>query len=83
MITHQPVNNHDDMRNVADNILREVGLSLGEEHQIVKPNLITGMTAFGELTKAGSQVEGMKTPQYWDDPLLYMPGSSKLEWLPR
>ena len=30
MITHQPVNNHDDMRNVADNILREVGLSIGD-----------------------------------------------------
>ena len=57
--------------------------SLGEEHQIKKPNLITGMTAFGELTKAGSQVEGMKTPQYWEDPLLYVPGSSKLEWLPQ
>ena len=57
--------------------------SLGEEHQIMKPNLITGMTAYGEFTKPGSQVEGMKTPQYWDDPLIHVPGSSKLEWLPR
>ena len=30
MIIDQPVNNHDDMRNVADNILREVGLSIGD-----------------------------------------------------
>ena len=30
MITDQPVNNHDDLRNVADNILREVGLSIGD-----------------------------------------------------
>jgi hypothetical protein len=35
----------------------------------------------GEFTKAGSQVEGMKTPQYWEDPLLYVPGSCKPEWL--
>ena len=26
---------------------------LGPEHQIMKPNLITGQTAFGELTKPG------------------------------
>ena len=56
---------------------------LGEEHQIVKPNLITGMTAYGEFTKPGSQVEGMKTPQFWDDPLLHVLGSCKPEWLPR
>jgi len=55
--------------------------SLGKEHQIMKPNLITGMTAFGELTKAGSQVEMSKTPQSWDDPLLHVPGSCKPEWL--
>jgi hypothetical protein len=41
------------------------------------------MTAYGEFTKPGSQVEGMKTPQHWDDPLLHVPGSCKLEWLPR
>jgi crotonobetainyl-CoA:carnitine CoA-transferase CaiB-like acyl-CoA transferase len=55
--------------------------NLGEEHQIMKPNLITGMTAFGELTKAGSQVEMSKTPQSWADPLLYVPGSCKPEWV--
>lgn len=55
--------------------------NLGEEHQIVKPNLITGMTAFGELTKAGSQVDMSKTPQSWADPLLYVPGSCKPEWV--
>jgi crotonobetainyl-CoA:carnitine CoA-transferase CaiB-like acyl-CoA transferase len=54
---------------------------LGSEHQIMKPNLITGMTAFGELTKPGSQVEMSKTPQSWDDPLLHVPGSCKPEWL--
>jgi crotonobetainyl-CoA:carnitine CoA-transferase CaiB-like acyl-CoA transferase len=54
--------------------------NLGEEHQIMKPNLVTGMTPFGEYTRAGSQVEGMKTPQYWDDPMLYVPGSCKPEW---
>ncbi|MFA9476268.1 MAG: CoA transferase, partial [Filomicrobium sp.] len=56
---------------------------LGPEHQIVKPNLITGQTPFGELTKPGSQVEMSKTPQFWDDPLLYVPGSCKPEWLDR
>ncbi|MCH9816574.1 MAG: CoA transferase [Actinomycetia bacterium] len=55
--------------------------SLGEDHQIVKPNLITGMTAFGEFTKAASQVDGMTTPQYWEDPLLRVPGSDKPEWI--
>ncbi len=54
--------------------------NLGKEHQIMEPNLITGMTAFGELTKAGSQVEMSKTPQSWDDPLLYVQGSCKPEW---
>lgn len=53
---------------------------LGEEHQIMKPNLVTGPTAFGEYTRAGSQVEMSKTPQYWDDPMLYVPGSCKPEW---
>ena len=55
--------------------------SLGEEHQIVKPNLIKGMTGFGELIKPGSQVDMSKTPQSWADPLLHVPGTSKLEWL--
>ena len=56
---------------------------LGPEHQIVKPNLITGQTPFGELTKPGSQIEMSKTPQFWDDPLLYVTGSCKPEWLDR
>jgi len=55
--------------------------NLGEEHQIMKPNLITGMTAYGEFTKAGSQVEMSKTPQSWDDPMLFVPGSCKPEWV--
>jgi crotonobetainyl-CoA:carnitine CoA-transferase CaiB-like acyl-CoA transferase len=55
--------------------------NLGKEHQIMKPNLITGMTAYGELTKPGSQVEMSKTPQSWDDPLIYVPGSCKAEWI--
>ena len=54
--------------------------NLGPEHQIMKPNLQTGMTPFGEFTRAGSQVEKMKTPQFWDDPMLYVPGSSLPEW---
>tara|TARA_R110000850_G_scaffold49672_16_gene122325 strand:- start:4277 stop:4465 length:189 start_codon:yes stop_codon:yes gene_type:complete len=28
MIFHQPVGNHDDRRKVADNMLREIGMSL-------------------------------------------------------
>ena len=55
--------------------------NLGPEHEIMKPNLITGQTAFGEFTKAGSQVEMSKTPQSWPDPLLHVPGSCKPEWL--
>ncbi len=54
--------------------------SLGAEHQIMKPNLVTGMTPFGEYTRAGSQVEMSKTPQDWDDPMLYVPGSCLPEW---
>lgn len=37
---------------------------LGLEHQIMESNLVTGMTAFGEYTRAGSQVEMSKTPQF-------------------
>jgi crotonobetainyl-CoA:carnitine CoA-transferase CaiB-like acyl-CoA transferase len=54
---------------------------MGPEHQIMKPELITGMTGFGEFTKPGSQVEMSKTPQSWDDPILTVPGSGTLEWL--
>jgi crotonobetainyl-CoA:carnitine CoA-transferase CaiB-like acyl-CoA transferase len=55
--------------------------NLGEEHQIMKPELVTGMTAFGEFTRAASQVEMSKTPQFWDDPLLYMQGSGQPKWM--
>jgi hypothetical protein len=44
--------------------------NLGEEHQIMKPELVTGMTASGEFTRAASQVDMSKTPQYWEEPLL-------------
>lgn len=54
---------------------------LGPEHQIMKPNLVTGPTAFGEYTRPGSQVEMSKTPQFWADPMLHIPGSCKPEWL--
>jgi len=65
------LNDKDDIANLAN---------LGPDHQIMKPNLIKGMTAFGELIKAGSQVEGMKTPQSWDDPMLHVPGSNFPVW---
>ena len=55
--------------------------NLGEEHQIMTPELVTGMTAFGEFTRPASQVEMSKTPQFWDDPLLYMQGSGRPEWV--
>jgi hypothetical protein len=58
----------------------EVLETLGEEHQIMKPDLVTGMTAFGEYTRPASQVEMSKTPQFWDDPMLYMQGASLPEW---
>ena len=54
--------------------------NLGEEHQILKPELVTGMTAFGEYTRPASQVEMSKTPQFWDDPMLYIQGSCLPEW---
>jgi crotonobetainyl-CoA:carnitine CoA-transferase CaiB-like acyl-CoA transferase len=55
--------------------------NLGEEHQIMEPNLVTGTTAFGEFTRAASQVEMSKTPQFWDDPLLHMLGANQPVWL--
>ncbi|MHB8233745.1 MAG: CoA transferase, partial [Solirubrobacteraceae bacterium] len=55
---------------------------LGAEHQIQTPNLVTGTTPFGELTRLGSQVEMSRTPEYWTDPILVPPGSSRAEWLP-
>lgn len=65
MTLDQPVNNHDDMRKVTDNVLCDAG-----------------MTAFGEFTRAASQVEMSKTPQFWDDALLYMQGSGQPVWMP-
>jgi crotonobetainyl-CoA:carnitine CoA-transferase CaiB-like acyl-CoA transferase len=56
--------------------------SLGEEHQILKPNLVTGPTSFGEYTRPASQVEMTKTPQYWDNPMLHIQGSNMPHWLP-
>ena len=55
--------------------------NLGEEHQIMKPELVTGMTAFGEYTRPASQVEMSKTPQFWDQPMLYMQGASQPVWM--
>jgi crotonobetainyl-CoA:carnitine CoA-transferase CaiB-like acyl-CoA transferase len=55
---------------------------LGPDHQIQTPNLVTGTTPFGELTRIGSQVEMSKTPEYWTDPILVPPGSGRPEWLP-
>jgi crotonobetainyl-CoA:carnitine CoA-transferase CaiB-like acyl-CoA transferase len=56
---------------------------LGPEHQPIKPNLQTGRTAFGEITRLGSQVEMSKTPEFWADPIISPIGSSKPEWLDR
>jgi crotonobetainyl-CoA:carnitine CoA-transferase CaiB-like acyl-CoA transferase len=57
--------------------------NLGPEHTPVKPNLQTGQTAFGEFTRLGSQVEMSKTPEYWEDPIIWPIGSSKPEWQTR
>ncbi len=54
--------------------------NLGADHQIIKPNIQKGMTPFGEFVRAGSQVDKMKTPQFWDDPMLHVPGSELPEW---
>jgi hypothetical protein len=55
--------------------------NLGEEHQIMKPELVTATTAFGEYTRPASQVEMSKTPQSWDDPILCMQGASQPVWM--
>ena len=50
----------------------------------MKPNLISGMTAYGEFMKprlAGRRHEELRSPG--TTPLLHVPGSSKPEWLPR
>jgi crotonobetainyl-CoA:carnitine CoA-transferase CaiB-like acyl-CoA transferase len=57
--------------------------SLGPEHQIQQPNLVTRMTPYGELTRLGSQVEMSRTAEYWTDPILVPMGSSRPEWLPK
>jgi len=56
--------------------------SLGPEHEIQRPNLVTRMTPFGELTRLGSQVEMSRTPEFWTDPILVPIGSCLPEWLP-
>jgi hypothetical protein len=56
--------------------------TLGAEHQIQRPNLVTRMTACGEFTRLGSQVKLSKTPEFWTDPILMPMGSSRPEWLP-
>jgi crotonobetainyl-CoA:carnitine CoA-transferase CaiB-like acyl-CoA transferase len=57
--------------------------NMGPEHQHMKPNLISGKTAYGDTTIIGSQAEMSKTPEHWDDPIVSPPGSSYPEWLPR
>lgn len=65
------LNNKDDLANLEN---------LGPDHQIAVPNVQKGMTPFGEFLRAGSQVEGMKTPQFWADPMLHVPGSELPKW---
>ena len=55
--------------------------NLGEEHKRLEPNLQSGQTPLGYYTRLGSQVEMSKTPEYWDDPLIWPIGSCKPEWL--
>ncbi len=57
--------------------------NMGPEHQPIKPNLISGTTAWGDTTVIGSQVEMSKTPEVWRDPITMLPGSSYPGWLPR
>ena len=57
--------------------------NMGPEHQHMKPNLISGKTAYGDTTIIGSQAEMTKTPESWNDPIVAPPGSSYPEWLPR
>ena len=65
------LNNKEDLANLEN---------LGPDHQIMKVNTQKGMTPFGEFLRAGSQVDGMKTPQFWDDPMLHVPGSEMPKW---
>jgi len=57
--------------------------TLGPDHQIQRPNVVTRMTPFGEFTRLGSQVDMSETPESWDDPILVPMGSSRPEWRPR
>jgi crotonobetainyl-CoA:carnitine CoA-transferase CaiB-like acyl-CoA transferase len=57
--------------------------SMGPDHQHMKPNLISGKTAFGDTTIIGSQAEMSLTPESWTAPIVALPGSSYPEWLPR
>ena len=54
--------------------------NLGDEHQIMQPDLVTGMTAFGEYTRPASQVAMSRTPQFWNEPMLTMQGASQPVW---
>jgi crotonobetainyl-CoA:carnitine CoA-transferase CaiB-like acyl-CoA transferase len=65
------LNNKEDLANLEN---------LGPEHQIVKVNTQSGKTPFGDFLRVGSQVEKMKTPQFWDDPMLHVPGSDYPVW---
>ena len=67
---------------VDKNMLLDIE-SLGEEHQRLEPDLVTGQTPLGEFTRLGPQVEMSKTPGYWADPMIYPQASCKPEWLPR
>eukprot|EP00751_Fragilariopsis_kerguelensis_P046822 CAMPEP_0170998974 /NCGR_PEP_ID=MMETSP0736-20130129/13796_1 /TAXON_ID=186038 /ORGANISM="Fragilariopsis kerguelensis, Strain L26-C5" /LENGTH=485 /DNA_ID=CAMNT_0011426001 /DNA_START=267 /DNA_END=1724 /DNA_ORIENTATION=+ len=53
------------------------------QHQPRTPKLQSGMTAFGEFTRLGSQIEMSETPEYWEAPIIHPIGSSKAEWLPK
>jgi hypothetical protein len=56
--------------------------TLGPDHEIQRPSVVTRMTPFGEFTRLGSQVEMSKTPESWADPILVPIGSSRPQWLP-
>jgi hypothetical protein len=55
--------------------------NLDQEHQILKSELVTATTAFGEYTRPVSHVKMTIIPQPWDDPILYMQGTSQPVWM--
>ena len=55
--------------------------SMGPDHQPIKPNVISGKTAWGDTTVIGSVVEMSKTPESWRSPITMPPGSSYPKWL--